>query len=149
MSEYTEPILWMILPPWIGKQLHELADELDAIPAKVAKKQLKRMDQDPLYQKRIFETAEALTEHFDTQPGWGTWPPDLQECLAVGIVLGLWFEESLPEILLSLPENALAELEEECRERGVSAERVIIDRLGASRNAGVDPADWWKGKSGK
>ena len=138
-------ILWMILPPWIGEQLHELADELDALPAKVARKQLKRLKRDPLYQKRIFETAEALTEHFDTQPGWGNWPSDSQECLAVGIVLGLWLERDLPEMLLDLPEEALAELEEECRDRGVSAERVIIDRLGASRNAEADPSDWWKG----
>jgi hypothetical protein len=145
MSECTQTILWMILPPWIGEQLHEMADEFDALPAKVARKQLKRMDQDPLYKKRIFETAEALTEHFDTQPGWGSWPSDYQECLAIGIVLGFWLERDLPEILLELPEEALAEIEEECRERGVSAERVIIDRLGASRNAEADPSDWWKG----
>ncbi len=145
MSECTEPILWMILPPWIGEQLHDMTDEFDALQAKVAKKQLKRMNRDPLYKKRIFETAEALTEHFDTHPGWGTWPSDSQECLAIGIVLGLCLERDLPEILLDLPEEALAELEEECRDRGVSAERVIIDRLGASRNSEADPADWWKG----
>jgi hypothetical protein len=146
MSHHKPSILWIILPPEASAQLSDLADGYNALPEQLGRKQLKRMNRDPLYKKRVFQTAEALTEHFDTRPGWGEWPPDPHECLAVGMVLGLWLERDVPEILLDLPEEALAELEEECRERGVSTEQVIIDRLTASRSREADPADWWKGE---
>jgi len=42
-------------------------------------------------------------------------------------------------------EETLVELEDECRERCVSLEFLMVECLNACRDAGVDPADWWKG----
>jgi hypothetical protein len=44
-----------------------------------------------------------------------------------------------------VPEEVMVELEDECRERCVSLEFLLVERVNAYRDAGVDPSDWWKG----
>jgi hypothetical protein len=49
-------------------------------------------------------------------------------------------ERDIDELILEIPEEVLADLEDECRERCVSLEFLIVDRMNAARDAGVDPA---------
>jgi len=68
-----------------------------------------------------------------------------RECLMIGAILGLWFERDISQIILEVPEEVMEELEDECRERCVSLEFLIVDRMNTCRDAGIDPDDWWKG----
>ena len=89
----------------------------------------------------MFETALVIRERMEVELGWGEWPEDPHECLAIGVILGLWFERDISQIILEVME----ELEDECRERCVSLEFLIVDRMNTCRDAGIDPDDWWKG----
>jgi hypothetical protein len=89
-------ILWIILPPQTREKLEELADDWGAFSAELGEEQMKRMKQEPFYQERILETAQAISDRIGTEPGWGNWPPDPYECLAVGMILGLWLERAFP-----------------------------------------------------
>ena len=104
------------------------------------------MERDTAYKDRVFETACAIHDQLETQPGWeADWPEDPRECLMIGAILGLWFERDISQIILEVPEEVMEELEDECRERCVSLEFLIVDRMNTCRDAGIDPDDWWKG----
>jgi hypothetical protein len=47
-------------------------------------------------------------------------------------------------LILEVPEETLVELEDQCRERCVSLEFLLVDQMNTCRDAGIDPADWWK-----
>ena len=103
------------------------------------------MEGDSAYKDRLLQTALAIRGQLETQPGWGDWPEDPTECLAIGVILGRWFERDISELLLEVPEEVLAQLEDECRERCCDLEFLLVERMNACRDAGIDPADWWKG----
>jgi hypothetical protein len=145
MNDEKSPILWVILPPEAREQFAAQLDNQEALPEKFANKELKRLNHEPLYQKRIFQAAKAINGRMGIEPGWGEWPADPHECLAIGLILGAMLEREIPEILLDLPEEELAKLEDECRASGVSVERIIIERLTAALDRKADPSDWWKG----
>ena len=65
------------------------------------------MNRDPAYKDRVFETACAIHDQLEAQPGWGGWPEDPNECLVIGFVLGCWFERDISELILEVPEEVL------------------------------------------
>jgi hypothetical protein len=71
--------------------------------------------------------------------GYGLDRPD---SVALNRPLGVWVERDINELILEAPEEVLAELEDECRERCVSLEFLMVDRMNACRDAGGDPVDW-------
>ena len=52
----------------------------------------------------------------------------------IGAILGLWFERDVDELILEVPEDVLSQLEDECRERCVSLEFLLVDRTNACRD---------------
>jgi hypothetical protein len=139
------PTIWPIIPPSVRAAFSSKADKNNLIPARVLDQQHLRVEREAAYKDRIYETALAIHDQLEAQPGWGDWPEDPVECLEIGLILGIWLELAIPELILEVPEDVLAQLEDECRERCVSLEFLIVDRMNAFRDAGVDPADWWKG----
>jgi hypothetical protein len=103
------------------------------------------MKREPAYKDRIYETARAIRDQLETQTGWeADWPEDTHECLAIGVILGVWVERDINELILEVPEEVLVDLEDECRERCVSLEFLMVERVNACRDAGIDPDDWWR-----
>jgi hypothetical protein len=139
------PTIWPIIPPSVSAAFSDRADENNLISARVLDKQHRRMGRDAVYKNRLFETALVIRERMEVELGWGDWPDDPRECLMIGTILGLWVERDISEIILEVPEEVMTELEDECRKRCISLEFLIVDRMNACRDAGVDPADWWKG----
>jgi len=83
----------------------------------------------------LSQTALAIRDQLETQSGWeADWPEDPQECLMIGAILGLWFERDVDELILEVPEDVLSQLEDECRERCVSLEFLLVDRTNACRD---------------
>jgi hypothetical protein len=137
-------IIYPLVPKSVRAFFSDRTDDNNLISAHVLKKQHRRMERDAAYKNRLFETALAIRERLEAEPGWGDWPEDPRECLMIGAILGLWFEHDISEIILEVPEEVIEELEDECRERCVSLEFLIVDRMNTCRDAGVDPADWWR-----
>jgi DMSO/TMAO reductase YedYZ molybdopterin-dependent catalytic subunit len=117
--------IWPIIPPSVRAAFSGRADENNLISARVLDKQHRRMERDAAYENRLFETALVIRERMEVELGWGEWPEDPHECLAIGVILGLWFERDISQIILEVME----ELEDECRERCVSLEFLIVDRM--------------------
>jgi hypothetical protein len=141
------PTIWPIIPPSVRAFFSGRADENNLVSACVLDRQHRRMERDPIYKDRIYETARAIHDQLEAQPGWAAdWPEDPHECLAIGVILGFWLERDIDELILEVPEDVLAQLEDECRERCVSLEFQLVDRTNACRDAGVDPSDRWKGE---
>jgi hypothetical protein len=135
--------VYPIIPKSVRAFFSGRADENNLVSARVLKKQHRRMEREPAYKDRLFQTALAIRDQLETQLGWeADWPEDPKECLMVGVILGLWVERDIDEIILEVPEEVLAQLEDECRERCVSLEFLMVDRMNACRDAGVDPSDW-------
>jgi hypothetical protein len=140
------PTIWPIIPPSVRAFFSGRADENNLVSACVLDRQHRRMERDAAYENRLFETALVIRDQLETQPGWAAdWPEDPHECLAIGVILGFWLERDIDELILEIPEEELAQLEKECRERCVSLEFLHVDRMNACRDAGIDPANWWKG----
>jgi hypothetical protein len=108
MNDETRPILWVILPPQAREKLTDLVGEEDALDERFARQLFGRLTRDqPPYKDRIFVAAKAIGDRLGADPGWGDWPSDPEECLAVGMILGLQLERDLPEMLCELPEEEL------------------------------------------
>jgi hypothetical protein len=135
--------IWPLCPASVRAAFSGKADKNNLVSAHILKKQHRRMEREPAYKDRLFQTALAIRDQLETQLGWeADWPEDPKECLMVGVILGLWVERDIDEIILEVPEEVLAQLEDEFRERCVSLEFLMVDRMNACRDAGVDPSDW-------
>jgi hypothetical protein len=98
---------------------------------------------EPAFCERVHAISRDLHDTvFDPDSReWGTWPTDLQEIIAVGFVLGVYFESGIDDMLLRLSEEELSFVEEQCREESLSLNELIIDRLWESKQSGES----WKG----
>jgi hypothetical protein len=91
---------------------------------------LRSVRANPARERELLSMALRVTRYLEDFPsGWGEWPDDTGEALYVGLLLGIWFAKDIEEQLLDLPEEELAFMEEECRERGLSTEQYLFDRL--------------------
>ena len=74
--------------------------------------------------------AHKIIDHLEgDRPGWGEWPDNLGDAMAIGIILGLWMKRKADNLVEELPEEELAEIEAICRKLGFSLEQLLIGRL--------------------
>jgi hypothetical protein len=99
----------------------------------------KRFNKDGEFHDRVWRKARELMDVIfdDESDSWGDWPTDPQECVGLGFVLGVLFEDCLDEMLLELPEDTLAGLEEKSRSESASLWEIMFDRLTASKTDGA------------
>ena len=125
---------WLLLPPFIRDRLSAKADQEGILPLNLTAPVLQRMEADQARAEALLETALGIHEHLYARlPGWGDWPTDLGDCLYIGLVLALWIEADLPELLLALPEEQLAQLEA-TRAREVCLEQLHFKSVAAWKN---------------
>jgi hypothetical protein len=80
--------------------------------------------------KELRAIAHEIIDHLEgDRPGWGDWPDNLGDAMAIGIILGLWMKCKAANLVEELSEEELAEVEAECRELGFSLEQLLIGRL--------------------
>jgi hypothetical protein len=104
------PTIWPIISPSVRGFFSDRANENNLVSARVLDRQHRRMERDPIFKKRLFETALVIRDQLETQPGWAAdWPEDPHECLAIGEILGLWLERDIDELILEISEEVLAD----------------------------------------
>jgi hypothetical protein len=80
--------------------------------------------------KELRVMAHKIIDHLEgDRPGWGEWPDNLGDAMAIGIILGLWMKRKADNLVEELPEEELAEIEAICRKLGFSLEQLLIGRL--------------------
>jgi hypothetical protein len=89
-----------------------------------------RLIQDEPYWARIWALTATIWPYLG-QPGsdWGPWPHELDDCLAIAGNLSALIHGALDESLCEWPEEVIEDLEQECRERCVSLEVLLINRI--------------------
>jgi hypothetical protein len=93
--------VYPIIPKSVRAFFSDRADQNNLISARILNKQHRRMERDSAYRDCLFQTALAIREQLETQPGWeADWPEDPKECLMIGTILGLWFERDILELIL-------------------------------------------------
>jgi hypothetical protein len=109
----------------------------------------KRFKKDDEFCDRIWRKARELMDILfdDENNSWGVWPDQPEECAGIGFILGIIFEDCLDEMLLELPEDALAGLEEKSRIESASLWDIMVDRLTASKTAGGNSESWKGGEA--
>jgi hypothetical protein len=89
-----------------------------------------RFIEDLAYRKRIWElTQQIWLCLFEPGTNWGSWPDNLDDCLAIAGNLSALIFGELDESLCQWPEEVIEDLERECREDCVSLEVLLINRL--------------------
>jgi hypothetical protein len=61
----------------------------------------------------------------------------------VGIILGIYLETAIEDLLLKISEEELSFVEEQCKERSLSLTELLIDRLLESKQ----PESWKGGEA--
>ena len=137
-------IVWPIVPPGIGDRIQEEFEcKSGLIPCDAAESKLNSSVES---RERLYTLAREIADHImGEKTGWGPWPEDLQECLSIGLVLGVWLESGLEDFVTEMPESELTEFEEESRRTGLNLEQLVIRNLVAAKEAEDSPADWWRG----
>ena len=127
--DHNEPV-WFLLPSAIIKRLEDKTSQERQLPPNMISTVLARIRANPGRERELLEMARRIRQYVQDFPrGWGKWPNDINEALFVGLILGVWFSADIDEQIAELPEEALAALESECRENGVSTEQCLFDRL--------------------
>jgi hypothetical protein len=125
----------MILPPALfGRIRSHYARRMRKgnIPFKALEPFWRRYLDDEEFCDRMTDKCNELAKVvFDPEnPSWGFWPVlDLEECVGLGLLLGINFEQGAEEIITELPEELLAEMEEKSRSDGQGLCDLLLDRL--------------------
>jgi hypothetical protein len=145
---HIEDCIRAVLPPDVCEQVRSHYGR-----AHLTKKAMapfwKRFWKDQAFQDRIWRKARELMDIiFDEEDdSWGNWPTQPEECAGIGFLLGIIFEDTLDEMLLELPEDALAGLEEKSRSESASLWEIMFDRLTASKTDGGRSESWKGGEA--
>ena len=82
-------------------------------------------------ERELLKISHAIREHIESgTPGWSeSWPSEMGNCLFVALILGLWLESDAEQTVMGLDREDLEAVEQECRERGLSLEQLLIVRI--------------------
>lgn len=118
-----------------------------ALPPNLADALLARLGNGSQASKELRAMALALIEHLEQdRPGWGKWPDNLSDAMAVGMLLGVWIKIQAEKLAADLAEDELVFIEDSCRARAISLEEYLIENIHKTKGEGGEdePADWWK-----
>lgn len=122
---------WLLLPPFV----RALTDWDGVLPLNVSQPILKRLQDDREKTMKACETAKAIWDHLlSGRPGWGKWPTDINEALAIGLFLGIEISRQAESLVLDMPEEDLAFVDDRCRERGMCMEQYLIEQIIAAKD---------------
>lgn len=138
--------VWTVLPPVLVERIYRHYDLLYGegfTSSNVLAKFCSEFITDAEFRERIQTKARELQPIvFDSQdPSWGLWPIDPEECVGIGLFLGLVLEDSINEYVTDLPESQLACLEEGVTSSGRSLEEVFIEMLIEAKSLAAELAD--------
>jgi hypothetical protein len=125
------PIVPILLPPSIVDQLtREDSPDIVTLSPNLTEPIIARLVEGSPYAEALWKTRTAIIKHLESgAPGWGPWPSNSKDVLAVGIMLGFWIENQANLLIEEASEEELAPIEEACREQGKSLEQYLIDRI--------------------
>jgi hypothetical protein len=130
---------WLLLPPFVRDRLSEKTGSDGLLPPNLVEPILERYAQAPERTAELFAMAGRIHEHLNSaEAGWGGWPTDIGECLYIGLILGFWIEQDIPELLLGLAPEELAWLDDHCIARGLSCEQFVIEQILQAKETGND-----------
>jgi hypothetical protein len=134
---HIEDCIRAFLPPGIARLVYAHYGR-EYLSKKAMEGFCKRFNKDGEYHDRVWRKARELMDVIfdDESDSWGDWPTDPQECAGLGLVLGVIFEDCLEDVLLELPEDAMAGLEEKSQSESASLWQIMFDRLTARKTDG-------------
>ena len=134
----------LLLPSAIWRRLSAKTDDEGAVPINMSTNVIERLKKDPVRAERLSALADDIWEHLAARrPGWGPWPDNTEDALAVSMLISLEIEHDADRLILELSEEELAFIEQKSREQALSLEQIIINRI-AERVEGQGDGEQWK-----
>jgi hypothetical protein len=121
---------WLLLPPHIRAQIINRTDAEGILPLNLSSPGFEALSRNPNRAKELWRVADSIWAHLESdRPGWGVWPQEVSESLSVGLFLGIIISEQADMLVTELPEEDLAQVEDECKERGICFEQYLIEQI--------------------
>jgi hypothetical protein len=129
-ASFDPPLVWMLLPPSIVDQLvREDSPDAVTLSPNLTEPIMNRVAKRSQHSKELWQTRREITDHLESgSPGWGPWPSDSKDVLAIGILLGFWIRNQADQLV-----EELAPIEVRCREEGKSLVQYLLDRIVESK----------------
>jgi hypothetical protein len=95
------------------------------------------MDDEDFCDRIMSDCNELADVIFDPDdPRWGMWPVlDLEECFALGFILGIIFERCAERIIVDLPEEFVTRIEAKSRAESRGLCELLLDELITQKEA--------------
>ena len=120
----------LLLPSTIWARLSAKTDSENALPINLSTYVIERLKKDPVRAERLSDLADDIWDHLAARrPGWGPWPDNTEDALAVSMLISLEIEHDADRLILELSPDELGFVERESREEGLSLEQIIINRI--------------------
>ena len=120
----------LLLPSSIWARLSAKTDSENALPINLSTNVIERLKKDPVRADRLSVLADDIWDHLEARrPGWGPWPDNTEDALAVSMLISLEIEHDADRLILELSEEEIAKVEQQSREQGLSLEQIIINRI--------------------
>jgi hypothetical protein len=134
-ASFDPPSVWMLLPPSIvGQLVREDGPNAVTLSPKLTGPIMSRLAKRSPHSEELWQTRREIIDHLESgSPGWGPWPSNSKDALAIGILLGFWIQHQTDQLVEELSEEELAPIEAVCREKGKSLEQYLIDRIVESK----------------
>jgi hypothetical protein len=134
----------LLLPSAIWARISAKTDSENALPINMSTNVIERLKKDPVRAERLSDLADEIWDHLAARrPGWGPWPDNTEDALAVSMLISLQIEHEVNRLILELSEDEMAKVEQQSREQGLSFEQIIINRI-TERVEGQDDGEQWK-----
>ena len=134
----------LLLPSAIWERLSAKTDDEGAVPINMSTNVIERLKKDPIRAERLSDLADDIWDHLAAcRPGWGPWPDNTEDALAVSMIISLEIEHEVDQLILELSEEELAFIEQKSREQALSLEQIIINRI-VERVESQDDGEQWK-----
>jgi hypothetical protein len=136
----------LLLPPAIWDRLSAKTDDEGALPINLSTHVIERLKKDPVRADRLSALAADIWDHLsEQQPGWGPWPENTEDALAVSMLVSVRIGHEVNELVLGLSEEEMTIVERESRERGLSLEQIVINSIAQRVEGQADDGEQWKG----
>ena len=107
----------LLLPSSIWARLSAKTDSENALPINLSTNVIERLKKDPVRAERLSALAASIWDHLAARrPGWGPWPDNTEDALAVSMILGVWIDRELNESILGLTEEEMKACRPGCEE---------------------------------
>jgi hypothetical protein len=121
-----------VLPPFLYDRLEDegrIDPNVEQGDIDVCESQIRLIKDEP-YRARIWAITATIWPYLGLPgPDWGPWPDKVEDCLAIAANLSALIFGELDESLCRWPEEVIEDLERDCRERCISLEVLLINRL--------------------